>query len=373
MAITHKLSYAELKSVLVTYIDSNKIASDSFQVTRNNTVGLLDKVGKIVTMQSNVVDKLAVFDGESMEYGKTIEEWKSDLILPVDYTGDPNGDESLKEYDLTYRPVCYSYTLGRKFFPLSIKNDDIERAVNNAEQLVSIVADKTKTMNDSDIAYRYGAKRQVIAELIKRCKTAQETSTTYSNTGTYAVNTVLKQSSSSDVRGIVVKAKPSTSITWANAVAQGYIIPLDLVDVIAIPTDEASGEAFIEKVKKDVEIASDMNEGHSLNGNTLGATTGLVLLVKQGVKPTLDVKTLAGAFNQDKLEMGVDVISVKDFGDNTDAFAVLVDKRAIRLHPTYNAVRENMNGAGDRLNMFKHFEYTAFISKNTFVKVYKGA
>ena len=44
----------------------------------------------------------------------------------------------------------------------------------------------------------------------------------------------------------------------------------------------------------------------------------------------------------------------------------------MRLHPTYNATRENPNGDGDFLNVFKHTENTAYISRNTFLKVYKN-
>ena len=373
MAITKKLSLTELKSVVATYVDKNKIAVDSFNVTKNNIIGLLDKIGKIFNIDTNVVDKLAVFDGEDLEYGKTIEEWASDLMLPVDYTGDDNGEEALKRYNLTYRPASYSYTLGRKKFALSIPNDDIERAVNNVSQYANIVNNMTKRMYDSETAYKYACKRQVLGDLISKVLTAEATTTVYSNTGNYSVNTFLKESSTSDVRGVVVKAKPSTSMTWAVAVQNGYIVPLKMADVIAIPTDEASGSAFIKKIKQDVEIASDMSEGYSLNGNCLGASNGLALIIKQGVIPSLEVDTIAGAFNKDSLAMGVDTIVVKDFGDDNQAFAVLVDKRALRLHQGYKAVRENLNGSGDFLNMFLHIEYTAHISKNTFVKVYKGA
>ena len=37
----------------------------------------------------------------------------------------------------------------------------------------------------------------------------------------------------------------------------------------------------------------------------------------------------------------------------------------------YRAVRENLNGDGDWLNLFFHVEYTCHVSRNTFVKVYK--
>ena len=63
-----------------------------------------------------------------------------------------------------------------------------------------------------------------------------------------------------------------------------------------------------------------------------------------------------------------------DFGNTTSsAFAVLLDNRGMRLHNTYNATRDNQNGEGDFLNIFRHTEDTAFASRNTFIKVYKEA
>ena len=132
------------------------------------------------------------------------------------------------------------------------------------------------------------------------------------------------------------------------------------------------GTDFIEQLKKDVEIGRDLSEGHSLNGNTLGAVEDLVLIVKQGVIPSLEVQTWAGAFQRQDVALPDEVITVKDFGSaDADYYAVLMDSRAMRLHNTYRATRENFNGAGDFLNLYEHTEDTAWISRNCFIKVYK--
>ena len=80
-----KLSYEELKEVVKDYVVANKISVDTYEITRDNTAGLLDKIGKIVTIDTTFVDKLSIFDGEELSFGKTIEEWQEDLILPQDY------------------------------------------------------------------------------------------------------------------------------------------------------------------------------------------------------------------------------------------------------------------------------------------------
>ena len=367
-----KLSFAQLGAVLSAYVVENKISVASFVETRDNLVGLLDTIGKNFTFDTSYVDKLAEFDGEELSYGKTIEEWQQDLMLPEDYS--PAGADALAPHNPTYRPVDFSYTLGRKMIPTSLKNNDIERAVHNEGEFISIASMRTKRLYDSVAVWRYGVKREILAKLIALCDKVKTDATAYAAATSFAVGAYIK-GGSPVVYGVVVKAitgGASDTNTWAKCLSGGYVILLDLVSEIAAPTDTASGEAFIKQVKSDVEIASDISEGHSLNGNTLGATEGLVLLVKQGVIPSVEVDVLAGAFHEDKVAMPAEVKVIKDFGsDNTDVFAILMDKRGMRLHNTYRAVRENLNGAGDFLNIFYHSEDTAHISRNTFVKIYR--
>ena len=101
-----KLSIAQLTSVVHNYVVSNKIAVDSFSETRDNSVGLLDTLGKIYTNWQNYGDKLVLFDGEDLSFGKTIEEWAQDLILPENF--DASGSTALAPHGSTYRPNEFS-------------------------------------------------------------------------------------------------------------------------------------------------------------------------------------------------------------------------------------------------------------------------
>lgn len=376
-----KLSIAQLKASLASYVDEQKISVDSFSATRDNSVGLLDKIGKIFTIVTNFVDKLEIFNDQDLELGKTIEEWASDLILPIAY--DPSGANALAPYDSTYRPVSYSYTLGRKVIPQTIRNNDLERAVHNEAQLVNIIADKTKVMYDSETMYRYGMKREALGVLAEMCVDAQDSTSadaTYATLATtissaHAVNEVLYCTASAKCY-VVVKAISANAMDVQDALDDGFIVAYDLVTEIAKPVDTSTGEAFIEQVKKDVEIATDFSEGHSLNGNCLGATEqeGLVLVVLQGIMPNIEVQTQAGAFHLDKVALPTKVITIPDFGNaSTKIWGLLLDARGVKLFNSYKAVRENLNGLGDFLNMFFHTENTVHVSKNSFVKVYKTA
>ena len=375
-----KLSIAQLKSVVASYVASNKISVDSFSETRDNSVGLLDTLGKLYTLWQNYGDKLDIFDGEDLSFGKTIEEWAQDLILPEDF--DPSGATTLAPHESTYRPVSFSFTLGKKTIPQTIRNNDIERAVHNIAQFEDIISGKTKAMYDSETMFRYAIKRQALGVLIARCNDAMDASNAdvtlategASISGAHDVNEIFAVTATGKVYILVKPIASGAGLTGTTAIAGGYLVELKLVTEIAQPVSDVTGEAFIEQVLADAEVASDFSEGHSLNGNTLGGNpeAGLVLVMKQGIMPKLKVQTLAGAFNKEELAMPAEIRVIPDFGDaDADFYAVLVDRRIMRLHNTYRAVRENLNGQGDFLNMFYHTENTAHVSRNCFVKVYK--
>lgn len=372
MSYARKFSVAEVETIVASMVTAAKISNSTFNVTRDNIVGLVDKIGKILTVDSVfTIDKLARFEGEFLSFAKNIEEWQQDLMLPYDY--DSTGTNALNPDDPTYRPVFYSYTLGRKVIKTTLRNDNIERAVHNEGQLGEIVAMQTKRLEDSMAQYRYSVKREMLAKFIGLCEYEMDATNAsdYAVSTAYVVNALVKNGSPAVV-GIVVKPIANTNThTWQQAIDAGEIVLLNLTQTVAIPEDTTTAEAFIKAVKNDVEIASDVSEGHSLNGGTLGAIDGLVLIVKQGIQSVLDVDSLAGAFHENRVMIPSDIIVVKDFGAYTGkAYAVLMDSRAMRLHNTYNATRDNFNGDGDFLNLFRHTEDTAWISRNAFIKVY---
>lgn len=369
-----KLSLDQLKAYVASIVTTAKISNGSFVESRDNTAGLLDKIGKIITLDTTyTIDKLARFDGEYLSYGKTIEEWQEDLIMPQDY--DATGANALAPATMPYRPVFYSYTLGRKVIKATIKNNDLERAVHNEGQFIDLITMKTKRLNDSMAQYRYQLKRELLGkyiDLVEAEADATQATTFTANADHLSVNAMFKKASNSTTTAIlVVPYKANDASNYDDAVAKGFLIELKQKEAIDVPVDTTTGEAFLKAVKKDLEKAQDVSEGYSLNGNTLGASDGLVLIVKQGIMPDLEVDTFAGAFNRGDLAVDVDIIVLPDFGNTTSkAFAVLMDARGMRLHNTYNASRDNANGEGDFLNIFRHTEDTAFASRNTFIKVY---
>lgn len=367
-----KMSIAELESAVASYVSTSKVAYSSFSATRNNIVGLLDKIGKIVKLDTSFFDKLGELDGEELSYGKTIEEWYQDLIMAVDYNQDEDGSRALKFYSPTYRPVCYNFSLGKKMIATSIPNNNIERAVHNEGQFVNIISTMTKRLSDSKAVFKYQVKRELLGKLCDLAVASQTSATAYVDATTDIVEGTFYKQGSPAKYAVCVKAKThAVGDTWATLVAGGYLILINYLKVVPVPEDTSTGEAFIKALKEAVEVSQDISEGFSFNGNTIGAEEGLALYVKQGVMPTLEVDTMAGAFHLEKLNPGVEAKVIKDFGDTTSkAYAILMDRRAVRLHIDYEAVRENFNGAGDFLNLFSHLELTGFISRNAFFTIF---
>ena len=318
-----KMTISGLQSAMASYVAAAKQAG-SWSATTGNFVGLLDKVGKQITIDGGFYDKLPELDGDELPLGKTIEEWFIDLTLPVAYTdATTDGAEDVVPALPTVESVAYCYSLGRQKVKTTVPYDNFERAMISAQDSANLGAKILERLNNSYELTKYAIKKQLIGNAIDKAVTA----------GSYAD--------------------------------------------IAAPTDTASGEALIKQLKKDIEAAEFAHMGNCLAGADclIGGSPELVLYVKKGIMPELEVDTFAGAFNREDLAVPCKIKVVDDFGTvtNSGAYAVLVDPRGIKTHPGYNALRSKENADGDFINFVRHFEITGFISKYTFIKVYKAA
>ena len=314
-----KMTIAQLQAKAKTYVDAAKQAG-AWKGTTDNLYGLIDKIGKQVMIDGQFADKLPELDGEELPLGKTIEEYFIDLTLPEAYTTiEAEGAKDVVPALPSVEQVAYSYTLGREKIKTTVPYDNFERAAITSTDAANMSAKILQRLTNSYEMWKFAAKKQLLGNLIDKANTANQSV------------------------------------------------------VIAAPTDTATGEAFIKQVKKDVEEASFAHEG-GLAGALIGAAPSLTLYVKKGTMPSLEVDTMAGAFNEAKLAIPATVKVVDDFGTltTTGAYAVLVDSRGVKLHRGYHAIRTAPNADGDFVNFVDHSEHTGFISKFCFVKVYKG-
>ena len=326
-----KMTISDLKSFASGYVSASKQAG-SWSGTTNNLYGLVDKIGKIVSLKGEFSDKLPELEGDELPFGKTIEETMIDLVLPTVYTdgnaghnpGVPNMDnataEGAKDVVPAYPSIesaAYSYSLGRIKTKITRPYDFIEAGCQNAEQVGELTGDIMWSLESSLSLTRYMLKKYLLGNAI-----------------TKAISASLKTE-------------------------------------IAIPVDTATSEAFIKQVKEDVEDASFAGESKSLAGALIGATPRLKLYVKKGVMPTVEVDALAGAFHAENLAIPAEIKVVDDFGGaNSKVWAFLCDPRGIKLHNSYRAIRSKENADGDFVNFVEHENNTGFISKHVYMKVY---
>lgn len=375
-----KMTLKEIDAAVASYVAAAKQAG-TWSASTNNLAGLLDKIAKTITIDGLFEDKLPELDGEELPLGKTIEEYYQDLCAITDWNAisssdtDPAG-AALSPYYPEYEDASYNYTLGKKIIPTTVKYDEYERAFNSEGEYAACVSMILKRLYDTFAMFKYDAKKQILANIIAKVVALQADSgaTAFTaNTTVPAKGTRYVYTDGNAVKHYGIAKKNGSADTWANEIAAGVIVEFDMIENLAKPVDTATGEAFVEAVKRDVEEAQYATEGFSLNGNSVGAEQGLLLVILKGIKPVLDVQVEAGAFNPEKLALPAEIKVVDKFGtDANDVYAMLIDKRIARLHPSYMSVKEQLNAAGDFVNYFLHTENTAFISKNCFVRIYKN-
>lgn len=325
-----KMTLESLKTFATGYVAAAQQAG-AWQETHNNLYKVLDKVGKMITLDGEFQDSLPELSGDDLPLGKTIEEYFIDLTMPVDFKAPDNSgtgyaEAALKPYLPDTEEPAYSYSLGRKVLPTTIPYDNVERGAVNAEAAGNMIAKVSEKFADSGSLYRYALKKQLIGNMI--------------------------------TKAITVDA------------AEGKI-----VSTIAKPVDTATGEAFIKEVKTIKENFEFANEGNCLSKALIGKTpeANLMLYIKKGVLPSLEVDTLTGAYHLDKIAIPCRVKVVDDFGSADEkVFAVMVDSRGIKLHKDYLTTKPQENAFSDFVNLFEHSEYTGFISKFTAVHVFKA-
>lgn len=315
-----KMVLSTLQTTVQSWLDSTKQANGTYSITTNNIYSLVDKIGKLVTIDGDFQDKLPELDGDNLPFGTTIEEYFLDLILPEVNSFDQTQDGTST---IPYRkPIAeapaYNYTFGKKRIVTSEPYNNIERACLTAEDASNLVTKIIKRLTDSKSIYKYALKKQLLGNAIDKAITAS------------------------------------------------------LKTTLAVPTDTTTSEAFIKKAKELVENASFANEGNSLTNTLIGASPSLTLYIKKGVMPTVEVDALAGAFNEAKMAIPATIKVLDDFGKFTDdakVWAFLVDTRGVKLHAHYEAVRTDESGYDDYVTFTDHSEYTGFISKFVFMHV----
>lgn len=314
------LTIQTLKNAAAAYVDATKQLQSNFVPTVDDFTKTVCKIGEMKTLYLPHVDKLPELSGDNLPFGETIEEFMVNDFLPSDFVY-TDGAPKKNATRATFAEAVYSYPMKEQLWELGVPRNQFRRVSLGERSFGDLIASTLSTLDSSANAWNYAAKRQLLG----------------------------------------------------NAALEAAKIPA-LVDTITKPDNTQDGETFIKKVKQCVEVASDMNAGN-LAQHTAAAAPSLTLYIMQGVMPSLEVDTMAGAFNEAKLAIPATVKTVLDFGTASDSgiYAILVDSRAIKLHDDILTVTSDYEGRMDQDNFYRHQKQTGFISKYGYIHVFKNA
>ena len=322
-----KLTLTNLATLTLAYIDAElqMIAADDFEYDRETYSNLIVKIGKQLMQDSIFTDRLQELSGEELPFGTTIEEYFINLLLAKDWDG--TGADALAPDDPIFGAAYYSNLLGRKTYKQTLRDNVFEKAMLGKNEAAAVAAQILKKLNDSVEVTRYGYKRQLLGNLIDKVVAAQDDDAT-----------------------------------------------LTMVHPHAVPSDVATAEAFIKLIKKRVtELAEFLTDTNNMS-KVIAKADSLILYIKgSDIIPELDVEALAGAFNQSKVEIPVEVKILEDFGtitEDANVYAILMDPRTVRLHPHNLNAETQRNADGEFTNFYVHESYTGYISGYTNVNVF---
>lgn len=116
-------------------------------------------------------------------------------------------------------------------------------------------------------------------------------------------------------------------------------------------------KAFVKAVRKGVQDVSFMSDKYNIAGvKTKSDANELVLLVHKDVLVEVDVELLAKAFHTDNTDLKVvpTIISMDDFGDLPDTYALMVDEDWFKVWDTLIHMEPQRNAQGLFTNYFYH-------------------
>lgn len=304
---------SNIKTFVAGVLQDAKIAqsAENFTAVINDTTGLVEKCMDQICLNQLFTDKLPELDGDEKEFGAYVEEYGMGLLVPKAATSLVDGQSyGVPYYAPAVQGTFHSWKLPEYIVAGSTSYNKYKSSMKSPEAYASFVSSVLKQMIDSYNQARYEEKKELL--------------------GWAANNVAVKQ-------------------------------------ILAKPVDTASGEAFIKAVKniaEDASFARDITVGEKTI--TLGAAEGLTLYLNKGIMSSLEVDTLAGAFNKEDLAMPV-TIKVVDFGatgmGTNQAYGLIVDNRAIKLFPNRNTVGEDVNAYHDFVTVSRHVIDTPFVSK----------
>lgn len=362
------MTYEQLQGIVYDYVDEQKQANPAYTPSVEELTGMIKKIGMQKMIDTDYVDDLPEFDGENLPLGATIEEYFEDLIAPMDYSD----QRDFSNHYPSFRKPTYNYPLGRKKFPTTRPLYAYQEACLNGETFSNLTALTYKRLNDSHRSFRYATKVQLLRNWASKVVTEIGAASTFATGTAYSEGDFIKDTTTGTIAIVLKAIAGSNAKTFATLLAEGTITPCKALEEVDAITDTTSGEAFVKAVKVAVEKSQvPLNSENNLSGAQLGKIPSLMLIIKEGVMPTIEVDVLAGAFHTDKVALPAKIKIVKELGEGI--VAMLIDPRGCKLHSAWENVLSETHADNANVDTVLHTVNTGFISPNAFVHVFKEA
>jgi len=327
-----------------------------FEPTYESVSTLLDKIGLTISLQSNVVDHLEMFDDVVLSHGTTVEEYINDMLVVEDY--DPNATPFESE-PVDVKRAYHTRSKDKKI-TLPVLKKEIDRAFTSPEGTASFTARQIARIDDTFKNYKYEAKKIAIGQKLLRDHAMFDEDTE-------------KWSTTEDVvewKGVLADARIAYPDVGEKRLLNIRVeTGLDESDNPIISNaiiDKATSEEFILAIQSLVEDMQFLRLGYNMFGiPQQSQKENLVLLLKSGALPIMNVRALSNVFNKELLGLGIDVKVVDDFGVDTSVlksgdplgkvYAILADKRLVRYITTRNEMGVDVIGASLKVVYTKHF------------------
>lgn len=309
-----KLTQAGLTAIAKAVVDGSKqsIGSEDYEITADSITGLIEKIARVEVADPEVVDTLDIFDAGQLESGADIELAFNELLAPED--ADPTGATALApRYPSLFK--SYSKPLGVKDFVGTMPKLSYRKVLEGFLPVEEFASKVVSNIRKSKVAYKYGVKRQALAQMLENITDALD---------------------------------PSVMLTSLSK-----------------PTDETSSKAFVKRILEkisDFKFISDKN-------NTAGvltsvSSTNVVVILRKDIMPTLSVMLYAGLKSPQYAGINVEIREVDNFGtaqsewasDPDDALACITDVRAMRLFTISDYTEEQLNAKGSFKTWFNHYD-----------------
>lgn len=281
------------------------ITSDEFQKEGNEFIdALINRIGAVKIRQKLLTNKLAPFKKESINYGDTIEEIFVDIVKGHSY--DPvNALDQFEKFKPDVQSMFHKQN-SHLYYVITIQFESLRKAFTSDGGLARLVDAAIGSVHSS---------------------------------ASYDEYVIMKNMFSTYINAPDMPLRPDQTVTTT------------------LPVDEASGKAFYKDLLGGVSAIEFASRGFNPAQVMTRADPGeMALFVKASIIPTLNVDVLSAAFNRNDIPpAGVPIITLDDFGDNTDdTIAILTHRDWFMVHPVLQTTRRAENARCLYWNYYLH-------------------